>query len=254
MRGVCSMTAPQLVLLPCPFCGNEHPDMVQFPEESKPNWRVVCLPCLHSNRESEAAAQSAWNRRAGVGPASPVRDPAPPDFKGVDQTEDGCWFACIASLTGIPLGDFPPPPADENGVSAVHNAVTKLLHAHGWQMHRLWTIPDAVPRGWAIAGGTSPRNRMHSVVVYDGVMVWDPHPSRAGLVTIEEYEILVPVRAGNALPRVRGAGVVPPLTTAMLAAALDDVLATTAWEGKGASLASSLFAALRLKEEGNETR
>lgn len=51
----------------------------------------------------------------------------------------------------------------------------------------------------------------------------------------------------NRVAGVRGAGVVPPLTTAMLAAALGDVLETTAWEGKGASLASSLMAALQAR-------
>jgi len=50
-------------LAPCPFCGNQHPDVVQFPDGGELNWRVVCLPCLHSNRESEAAAIRGWNRR-----------------------------------------------------------------------------------------------------------------------------------------------------------------------------------------------
>jgi hypothetical protein len=52
-------------LLPCPFCGNAYPNVVQFPEDGKPNWRVVCLSCLHSNRDSEAQAVAAWNRRPG---------------------------------------------------------------------------------------------------------------------------------------------------------------------------------------------
>jgi hypothetical protein len=133
---------------------------------------------------------------------------APRPFVGVDQKPDGCWFACIASLTGIPLDDFPDPPTKDTE-SDVRNVVTKVLHAHGWQLHRLYTIPDAVPRGWAIAGGTSPRNLAHAVVMYDGELVWDPHPSRAGLAAIEEYEVLVPVRAGNALP-VRGGAAQPP--------------------------------------------
>lgn len=50
-------------LKPCPFCGNAHPDVIKFTDNGTPNWRVVCLPCLHSNRESENAAIGAWNRR-----------------------------------------------------------------------------------------------------------------------------------------------------------------------------------------------
>jgi hypothetical protein len=65
-----------LALLPCPFCGNEYPNIVQWLEGDKPNWRVVCLPCLHSNRDSEAEAQSAWNRRVREGPTSVSRTPA----------------------------------------------------------------------------------------------------------------------------------------------------------------------------------
>jgi hypothetical protein len=111
-------------------------------------------------------------------------------------------MACIASLTGIPLVEFPPVPdqMSPEQESEIHNSVNRLLRAHGWQLHRLWNWDETVPQGWAIAGGQSPRGLSHSIIVYDGVLVWDPHPSRAGLLTLEDYEILVPVRAGNALP------------------------------------------------------
>jgi len=53
-------------LAPCPFCGNPQPDVIHWTEAGEDNWRVVCLNCLHSNRESEAAAVAAWNRARGV--------------------------------------------------------------------------------------------------------------------------------------------------------------------------------------------
>lgn len=121
-------------------------------------------------------------------------------FVGVNQKPNGCWMACLASLTGIPLDEFPDVPDDVQGrESSLHNAVTVLLREHGWQLHRLWTT-DTAPRGWAISAGESPRGLFHAVVVHDGALVWDPHPSRAGLKRMEDYEVLIPMRAGNELP------------------------------------------------------
>lgn len=47
--------------------------------------------------------------------------------------------------------------------------------------------------GYCILSGPGPRGWRHSVVGYQGRMVHDPHPSRAGLVSIDEIEILVPI-------------------------------------------------------------
>lgn len=44
------------------------------------------------------------------------------------------------------------------------------------------TIPDRL----CIVGGTSPRGYSHVVLGEHGVIVWDPHPSRAGLTTIRD--------------------------------------------------------------------
>lgn len=113
----------------------------------------------------------------------------------IDQRGDSdCWIACLSSLTGIPLADFPQPPPEpsENAARVDYgNAVRLFLHDQGWRIAVLW---NAVPAGYAIAGGPSPRHRDgHAVVVLDGRMVHDPHPSRAGLEEVENYEVLIPL-------------------------------------------------------------
>lgn len=51
--------------------------------------------------------------------------------------------------------------------------------------------PDLVePRGWHIINGPSPRGFGHSCLGYRGELIWDPHPTRAGLVKVEDYYVL----------------------------------------------------------------
>jgi hypothetical protein len=116
----------------------------------------------------------------------------------LDQVSGGCWPACLAGLTGIPheaLTRHVPPnfreTMNDDGVwNAFHNAILVELHAHGWTYDYLG---PRIPRGFAIGVGKSPRGLDHAVIVHDGVLWHDPHPSRAGLVRITSFEILVPI-------------------------------------------------------------
>jgi hypothetical protein len=67
-------------LSPCPFCGNEYPNIVRWDESGEPRWRVVCLNCLHSNVFSEPEAIAAWNRAvravAPAGASEPRGEPS----------------------------------------------------------------------------------------------------------------------------------------------------------------------------------
>lgn len=123
-------------------------------------------------------------------PHSPVR---------VDQRPGGCWAACVATITGIPLDELDqniPAGASEqwflDHATELHNDMVHKLRARGF---RLECIYRDIPRGFAIASGPGPRlNRVqHAVVALDGELWHDPHPSRAGLVAVESYEILVPI-------------------------------------------------------------
>jgi hypothetical protein len=114
----------------------------------------------------------------------------------VDQRPNGCWAACIATITGIPLDALDQSFAadagsewfDENGTN-LYNDMQNKLRTHGW---RLFHTYGAIPRGYAIACGTSPRELYHAVVVKDGELWHDPHPSRAGLLHVQEYQYLMP--------------------------------------------------------------
>jgi hypothetical protein len=116
-------------------------------------------------------------------------------FGPVDQPgENECWIACLASLTGLALEDFPTPPAERSIDSEVeyHNAVHHFMRANGF---RLQPVHPDVPAGHAIAIGPSPRREGidHCVVTLGGEVVHDPHPSRAGVPRIESYEVVVPL-------------------------------------------------------------
>lgn len=128
-------------------------------------------------------------------------------IQGVDQEPNGCVAACLATITGVPLAAFPRVPdraLTSQEETDITNATTTVLVEHGWHRYSVWTRPrGAVPRGWAVAGGRGPRGMSHSVVVYDGRLVWDPHTSRAGLLSVDEYEILVPLMPDSALPTLR---------------------------------------------------
>lgn len=108
----------------------------------------------------------------------------------VDQKPNGCWTACMACISGLPYADFPPPPDEDDPKSEHHNAVVRHLHANGWTTAYLGS---RIPKGFAIMGGKSPRGFQHAVVAKDGVMVYDPHPSRAGLVKVEDFELVIPI-------------------------------------------------------------
>lgn len=115
----------------------------------------------------------------------------------VMQRPNGCWAACISTLTGIPVGEFPSVPDDareeswwdENG-TRLRNEITAVLRKHGWRKDSTWTD---IPRGFAMAYGTSPRGYEHAVVVHDGELWHDPHPEGGGLLNVSQYEILVPI-------------------------------------------------------------
>lgn len=64
----------------------------------------------------------------------------------------------------------------------------------------------AVPLGYTIASGPGPRLKpdgrpiYHSVIALDGEVVHDPHPSGAGLVAVEFFELVVPIVPAGSAP------------------------------------------------------
>lgn len=133
-------------------------------------------------------------------------------MKPVDQTElveagdvGDCYAACIASILERPLADL----AEFHRlyvtfwIAQPRHRDYSLQRAYYHELHRLGVHPayipvgekqlGATPAGYSIASGRSPRGVDHACVALDGVTIHDPHPSRAGLLEITDYEVLVPV-------------------------------------------------------------
>lgn len=106
-----------------------------------------------------------------------------------------CFAACIASILELSLDEVP-------------NFCAR--HADWREAANLWLsdrglfyvdvnlpgdLRDEHVRFWGyhVISGVSPRNIRHSVVGFGGSMVFDPHPSGAGLLEGEwEYGFLIP--------------------------------------------------------------
>jgi hypothetical protein len=168
---------------------------VWYPDESE--WLTVTEPHGEEPADSLDAAlatmlRAAENDGRRESRQGPIR---------YDQVPDGCWVACIAGLTDIPHDQLaalvPVGPFDDNYKRPeYHNAVNALMRESGW---RLAYIGPDVPRGFAIGSGTSPRGHHHAVIVLDGKLWHDPHPSRAGIECIEEYEVIIPLADSPAM-------------------------------------------------------
>jgi hypothetical protein len=115
-------------------------------------------------------------------------------FTSKDQSVHGnCFAACVASLLELPL-EAMPSFLSEDWCSNLFS----LLKEHGYDFGgsfypegadwwpRLQALSPGVD-GYYIAGGPSPREwvkRGHAVIYKDGVMVHDPHPSGAGILSV----------------------------------------------------------------------
>lgn len=96
-----------------------------------------------------------------------------------DGTPGNCVQAAVACLLDMDLDDVP-----------------HFARIGGWLE---WLCTWAALNGWlvlrhnpgyqarmAIASGPSPRGVQHAVVMLDGEIVWDPHPSRDGILRVTD--------------------------------------------------------------------
>ena len=104
--------------------------------------------------------------------------------------DGNCLAACVATITGLPLEDFPPLKSE-----------AWLFHWNAWLRERGWTMDwwrvgqGEVPAGFSVCSGTSPRGDFHHSVVYlDGKHFHDPHPDQTWI--LDEDDWLVPRRLG----------------------------------------------------------
>lgn len=103
-------------------------------------------------------------------------------------TRGNCQQAATASLLGLGLDEVPNFMEAEAGfwpsfwrfVQERGLGVIELSGARSFDCHYL-------------AYGPSPRGVSHAVIYKSGELVWDPHPSRAGLLSVKTVCLLVPV-------------------------------------------------------------
>lgn len=114
----------------------------------------------------------------------------------VDQTilhgnglRGNCLQACIASIMELDIEEVPH--------FANHEGADWFDRMNDWFIKRgMWIlyIQDDygfMPHGYSIICGTSPRQVRHSCVALDGKLIFDPHPSRAGLIEVDSYYLFV---------------------------------------------------------------
>ncbi len=126
----------------------------------------------------------------------------------VENGEVGdCWRCCISALAGVPLEDTPHfvLNAEKDGGCSVDADTQRWLNARGFIM--LQSRQFNLPR-WhgeklelpVIACGPTIRSKKmgqhHAVIMldpgYSATLIYDPHPSNAGLLVVTEQYVVLP--------------------------------------------------------------
>ncbi len=114
-----------------------------------------------------------------------------PDVRG------DCTRAAVASLFALPLDAVPDFDADDP--VAFYEGIEAFFLSLGFEMVRL--DGDVALDALHLANGPAARGVSHSVVRRGTEIVHDPHPSRAGLLSVEMVVMAVPLDPGK--PKVR---------------------------------------------------
>lgn len=120
------------------------------------------------------------------------------------NTDPGnCWQTGVACVLEVDPTYLPDQVALEAAGKNYHNALNAYLeHHHGMVYCELedFVTLTVMPRepGWHLLSGPTvrtcePKNIHHVVVARYGQMVWDPHPSRAGLLSVRRWGVLGPL-------------------------------------------------------------
>lgn len=108
------------------------------------------------------------------------------------QGEGNCFAACVATITGLDLAMLTDALGCGDGSGEAEHwfdRAARVLGGHGWTI--TYDTTEA-PAGACIASGPAVRGLLHSCVAWNGVVVHDPHPSRAGLLEVTDYITLTP--------------------------------------------------------------
>jgi hypothetical protein len=131
----------------------------------------------------------------------------PVDQDRFGPIEGNCFSACVASILDLNLVDVPRFMDDgERWLNTFFRWLAERGLQPDYYGHPDWCAAESapsrdIPKGYSIMSGWSPRheNTLHSVVARDGVMVHDPHPSRAGLNGgAQDFITIVPAGSAEA--------------------------------------------------------
>lgn len=122
-------------------------------------------------------------------------------MKPVDQTKfyvpgvshGNCQQAATASLLGLPLEDVPDFFAD--GEAQFWPSFWKYIASRGMAIVEM--SGERHYDCYHLAYGPAPRGCDHAVVYRSGKLAHDPHPSRAGLISVSTSVLIVPQDWGD---------------------------------------------------------
>lgn len=114
-------------------------------------------------------------------------------YDPAEEESGNCTQAAVASLLDIPLDSVP----DFKKEAGNHAYMFWMLFEDFLLEKGFWTIrkdtDSYIPEGYYLASGPSPRGVSHMIVMKEGEMVHDPHPSKEGIKEIKSIWILIPV-------------------------------------------------------------
>ena len=112
-------------------------------------------------------------------------------YTQLDGSKNYSMQCCVALLMGMNLNDVPDFTSFEN-TSSGWEAFYTFFESRNLRAN-LFTEPT-IPAGIYLAGGKTERGTDHMVLMRDGELFFDPHPSRSGLLKVE-YIFLVSIEA-----------------------------------------------------------
>lgn len=120
-------------------------------------------------------------------------------FVGDPEGRPGnCMQAAVASILGLGLDEVPhfaALPEDHDDVRPCWDAFEEFFAKRGFEA--VFLAYEFCPESYYLASGPSPRGVSHMVVMQDGKLAHDPHPSRAGVLKVESVWLLLALDAAN---------------------------------------------------------
>lgn len=106
--------------------------------------------------------------------------------------QGNCVQACLASLLATPINSVPEFATLHKGAGEFWDAVEAWLNKQGYTLQPMPGYYEV--EAPYLASGPSPRRNdtTHMVVMDDGVVIHDPHPSGDGIVKVSAVWLLLP--------------------------------------------------------------